>query len=374
MRISRSATLVLPLLVAAALVAACNAGGSQSPGLAPSSGLNGSGSHVAVPQDQDHQPGSTFVGVKWAGNVHPDRHKSWMSPDAKDVRRLYFASDDGTDDVYVFALPSMTLTGTLTGFHEPQGECTDRHGNVYIANTSALEVLEYSRTGTLLNTYNDSYGYPVGCAVNPVNGDLAVTDKYSTSFSAGQVLVYSSPSSSPTVLTNPAQYQYFFAGYDNAGDLWVDGLTYSSGGPFILSSCGASSCSTINLSGGTIYFPGAVQWDRTRSEWVVFDQSCGDTPAACSYPVSGTGVLGSPTTYLNYEGGPVCDLVQAVIAANGKKYAAGGDYEFHGYGCSSTSGAPNSSFDRWAYSSGGTPTNYTTSYANVPSGAAVSTK
>ena len=113
-------------------------------------------------------------------------------------KRVLFASDVGTNDVYIFGLPDMKHLGTLTGFNEPQGECSDKHGNVYIANTKSSQVLEYSHTGTLLNTYPDTYGYPVGCAINPVNGNLAVTNLQGFT-GAGQVLIYASPTAVPTV-------------------------------------------------------------------------------------------------------------------------------------------------------------------------------
>ena len=98
-------------------------------------------------------------------------------------------------------------------------------------------------------------------------------------------------------------------------------------GSYILSDCHqrASSCSTITLTGGTIYFPGAVQWDGTRSEWVVWDQLCGDSDAACSYPVSASGVLGTPTQYENYEGTGDCDMVQGVIGGNKHGFVIGGE-------------------------------------------------
>jgi hypothetical protein len=262
-------------------------------------------------------------------------------------------------------MPDMELKGILTGFDEPQGLCSDAHGNIYVANTGAHQVLEYSRTGTLLNTYTDSYGYPVGCAVNPTNGALAVTDI--SGFSGpGQALVFATPSSTPILLENPSQSAYYFAGYDDGGDLWVDGKDY--GGSYILSECGASSCSTIKLRGGTLYFPGAIQWDGTSGNWVLFDQLCGNVQAACSYPVSVGGALGSPTYYFNYNGSAVCDMVQGVIAADRKKYVAGGDLDFCDYA--------SSTYDRFAYPSGGDPTNYATvsAYFSAPIGAAISAK
>ena len=143
-----------------------------------------------------HPPSDTFAGIAWMGNVHPDRNKSWVSPDAQRAPRLLFVSDVSTNDVYIFTMPDMNLKGTLTGFNQPQGECSDTHGNVYIANTRASTVLEYSRTGTLLNTYADTYGYPVGCAVNPLNGNLAVTNIIGLR-GHGQVLIYANPSSRP---------------------------------------------------------------------------------------------------------------------------------------------------------------------------------
>lgn len=374
MKISRWATYAVGVVAATALIAGCSSnggGGAMQPpsGVAPNSvspSAHGSGSGLMMPLHHGHSLQDAFIGSGPMGKVHPNHHKSWISPAAAGAPRLFFASDSGTNSVYVYRLPGFALVGTLTGFSEPQGECSDNKGNIFIANTGTSQVYQYSRTGTLLATYSDSLGYPVGCAWDPATGNLAVTDIFDFAYPySGDVLIYTSPSSTPTQLRNPAQYYYYFAGYDTSGNLWVDGRDAS--GAFILSYCGASSCSTINLSGGTIYFPGAVQWDGVRSTWVVFDQLCNNGNNACSYPVSGSGALGTPTMYNNYNGGGDCDLIQAVIAANQRRYVAGGDYEY----C----GAASSTFDRWAYPAGGTPTNDTalTAYA-LPVGAAISTK
>ena len=306
-----------------------------------------------------------FNTVRQPGKAHQDHHKSWIAPDVIREPRILFISDPGTDDVYMYSLPKMTLKGTLGGFSEPQGMCSGTKGNVFVANTGTEQVLELSRTGSIVNTYADTYGYPVGCAYDPATGNLAVTDVFGFS-GAGQVLVYSSPSATPTVLTNSSQYFYYFAGYGPNSVLWVSGR--DSYGTYMVSACGASSCDTVTLSGGTIYFPGAVQWDHVRSNWVLFDQLCGDAEAACSYPVSDSGALGPPTTYLNYKGGNVCDMVQGVIAGDRLNFVVGGDYE--------SCGAVKNSVGRWAYPSGGKPTNHGTlssSYA-MPDGTAVSSK
>lgn len=371
MKISRWATYAVGVVAAAALIAGCsgNGGGTatQPPtGVVPNSvSPSGHGNGAEIPLQHGLQ--GTFLGTMPIGKIHTNHLKSWVSPAAKDAPRLMFASDANYGVVYIYLLPSFKLMGTLGGLSEPQGECADTKGDIFVANTGTKQVFKYSRTGTLLATYNDSFGYPVGCAVDPMTGNLAVTDIFDGYGSvSGDVLVYTSPSSTPTQLRNPSQFYYYFAGYDSSGNLWVDGKT--SGGTYILSYCGASSCNTIPISGGTIYFPGAVEWDHTRSTWVVFDQLCGDSNAACSYPITDSGVLGTQTVYHNYNGSAVCDLIQGEIAADHHNYVAGGDY----YAC----GFASSTFDRWAYPGGGSPTSYVldANHYGLPVGAAISTK
>jgi hypothetical protein len=362
MSISRSAGYALGVLAGAALIAGCS-GGTES-AVAPASMANAARGGA----DALHLRGGlgAFAAVRPYGTLHPDHRKSWVSPDAKEEARLMFASDAGLGDVYIYALPSMTLKGTLTGFSQPQGLCSDTSGNVYIANTNATQVLKYSRAGTLLSTYSDAYGYPVGCAVDPATGNLAVANIFGFT-GAGQVLVFSSPSSSPKVLTNRREYYYYYVGYGPGSSLWVSGKDSSN--VYMLSGCGASSCSTIKLSGGKLYFPGAVQWDSTHATWVAFDQLCGNTTAACSYPVSAKGVLGTATSYSSHTGGAICDLIQGDIAADHHKYVVGGDYEYCGGGTAS-------SYDRWGYAGGGKPTAFSsaTKPYSVPAGVTVSTK
>lgn len=312
-------------------------------------------------------PGRLYLGVKWKGRIHHDHRKSWMSPDVLKLPRLLFAGEYDTGDVYILTLPDLTEKGLITGFQQPQGECSDKSGNIYIADSGTFTVSKWNREGKELRVYDDTYGYPESCAVNPLNGDVAVTNSYSLGGTEGEVVIFAAnPSTPPTVVSNPQQFLYNFAGYDPSGNLWVDGLTAPSG-DFILSSCGSSSCSTITTSGGTIYFPGAVQWDRVRNTWVVFDQLCNNQEGSCSYPVSGSGVLGAPTNYLDYLGNPACDLVQGVIAANwGHKYVVGGDDDYCGFA--------ENTFSRWMYTAGGDPTNHSLIKLEAPSGAAVSNK
>jgi hypothetical protein len=301
----------------------------------------------------------------------PDHHRSWVSPDVKLLPRLLFESDFVRGTVTIYKLPELRIKGVITGFDGPQGECADASGNIWVAVTRAQQIVKLSRAGSILSTLSDSTGFPIGCAVNQSNGDLAVTNIFNLSIGPGDVLVYPGGSGSPISLSNSAQSLYYFAGYDGNGNLMVDG--FDSSGNFILSECpaGSSGCGTVTLSGGTVYYPGMVQWSSENQSWVVGDQLCGNTPTSCLYWFTASGspatITGS-TALNNYNGSPVCDVVQAVVAANGQAYIAAGNID----SCLRRT----SSVDRWASDAGGLPTNSNKRHGRLgqPTGAAISTK
>jgi hypothetical protein len=289
-----------------------------------------------------------------------------MSPDVRRAPRLLFVSDNAAYVVDIFTLPGMALKGQLTGFNSPQGECADATGNIWITNTGTSELLQYSRTGTLIRRLSDTFGYPVGCSVNKATGDLAVTDIFDRHSSHGGVLVYAGASGQPKDYTcsGTAVYEYYFVGYGPDGSLWVDGTDRQ--GYFGLCTGTPSALSPLALSGGAIYFPGLVQWDSASGQWYVGDQLCNDTMSACIYPISGSGVVGSAINLSGYSGSYVCDLVQAVIA-NGGTYVVGSDNNYCG-------NATPASY-RWLFPAGGSPSNYNNSAGlSRPIGAAISTK
>ena len=342
---------------AAALLAACGSS-QQTSTLAPMGG----GEKVTV----------LAPVLKSLSIIHPNRGKSWVSRDAKDAPRLLFVSDFGADDVDILKMPSMTLKGTLTGFDFPEGECADTAGNIWIANAGASEMLQYSRTGTLLKTLNDPGFYPAGCAVNKSNNDLAVTNIESTTAGTGNLTIFANASGSGTAYTNSSIAQYFFVGYDPSGNLYFDGTDATRGTSYFAElPAGSSSTKLITLSGATLHFAGMIQWYNTGGYLALGDQECGGTPSACIYWITVSGSTGSnlgTTALSNSEGGAVCSMAQGVIAANGERYVAGSDYEgICGYTATTSY--------RWPYELGGTPTNYNNTAGLVePLGAAVSTK
>jgi hypothetical protein len=315
-----------------------------------------------------HLRWSATLAVATSRVHHPDYGASWFSPDlAKAPGRLLFISDQSTSDAYIFALPSLTLKATITGLDEPQGECSDPQGNVWIANPGSDRMQQYSRAGKLVNELLDPSGFPAGCAIDAASGELAVTHVLGYSF-RGMVLLYRHASGTPATVFCHHMLQYYFADYDRRGTLYVDGESDAKrfelcekprGKPF----------HPISITGGKIHFPGMVQWSVTDDQLVVGDQRCGGTSTSCVYQlaISGRGAkIVGRTTLLTHSGGPACEMVQGVIdtAAGGNMVLPGGALG----ACGSGGGAVN----RWPYPAGGLPTNYFENALDQPVGAAVS--
>jgi hypothetical protein len=322
----------------------------------------------SVPQSAGStQPLRTLTSVaRWTPPSQPAvRAKSWLSPELRRAAApLLFVSDAGTAEVYIYKLTTLKLMGTITGFSEPQGECSDTRGDVWIADTIAQKIYEVSHHGRLENELADKSGYPVACAWDKKSGDLAVMNIFNAGSVAGEVLVFKKGSNTGTPYQNSQQYYYNFGGYDKRGNLFFDGR--DANGNFMLSELprGSESAHTVILTGGTIYFPGMVQWDPSNNDLIVGDQSCGNSYTSCLYSVTvaqSSGTIGTQTPLQNSAGGQLCDLVQGA-ELNGT--IAGSDFDF----CGST---PSATYV-WPYPAGGAPSVYTKSASSIPVGAAIS--
>lgn len=222
---------------AASLLAACGANGaiqSTVPGAAASSGPR---AHVT---------------------------RSWMRPDAVSKKLLY-VSDAYDAKVYVFTYPYLTLAGVLSGFDAPTGLCTDGAGNVWVvdggSNGSGGAIDEYAHGGTSpVNVIPQPAPYPLACSVNPKTGDLAVTGSAGNS-----VYVYGNAFGYPTPYSDTNFCYLTYDGYDNSGNLFVDGFDCSNNFHFAELPAGSSTINDITLN-TTPAYPGDVQWDGTNMD------------------------------------------------------------------------------------------------------------
>jgi hypothetical protein len=154
-------------------------------------------------------------------------------------------------DVYILTYPAGQLIGHLTLF--AHALCADAKGNVFIP-TVGYQIKEYSHDGSLLQTLQAG-DVAVACAVDPVTGNLAVANEGS---GAGEVAIFSRATGTPQFYNDPAIFEYGQCGYDNKGNLYVDGT----GSGNILAKLPKGSGTFINYSLGkrfTTY--GSLQWD-----------------------------------------------------------------------------------------------------------------
>ncbi len=195
--------------------------------------------------------------------VHGSAARSWILPEAKRADLLY-VSDLSAQVVDIYTYRGHKLVGTITGFFNPEGLCVDKAGDVYVTNDTSegvYQITEYAHGSTMpLRTLNDPRGRANGCSVDPKTGDLAVADFWGPSEGIGNVAVYHHASGTPIAYSNPNIWYYYYCGYDDNGNLFVDGETQ--GSVFGLGEVpkGGDALKFVNVN-ETIYLPGGVQWD-----------------------------------------------------------------------------------------------------------------
>jgi hypothetical protein len=182
------------------------------------------------------------------GAASASHGKSWMLPEAKSEDLMYVAGLSGAS--YVLSYPQGKLVGTIDV--SAAGACSDSSGNVFLPVQDT--VLKYPHGAIVPNaTLNLPYsGY--SCAVDPVTGNLAVTLSENRS-----VAIFADATGTAT--TYPVDLTDFFCGYDDQGNLFVDGWTQSTLLGLTELPEGASQFSDVGITPYIAYAPGQVQWD-----------------------------------------------------------------------------------------------------------------
>jgi DNA-binding beta-propeller fold protein YncE len=179
----------------------------------------------------------------------PGGAMSSMMRQATSGALLYVVAIGGS--VYVISYPQGSLVNTITNVDGPQGACSDKNGNVFITAFWTENVLEYAHGGTKPVASLGDYGYyPLGCAVDPTTGNLAVANQQSMNGGGGNVAIYANAKGKPTFYNT---YNSAWCAYDPNGNLFV----VSTGGSLSELRAGSQSFISISLpvSGQ------GIQWD-----------------------------------------------------------------------------------------------------------------
>jgi hypothetical protein len=247
--------------LAALALAACN--GSRS--FDGSFGPLQSSAHIITARGAvlDRSGGVSRMGAAPGRSGGP----SWMDPEAK-AGDLMYVSSYPDDAVYVYTYPALKKAGKLTYLSYPDGICTDKKGNVFVVNNRPGKgIVEYAHGGkTPIAQLDDGAEYAVSCDVDPVTGNVAVSNYASYSYDPGSVAIYPKAQNTPVYYTDPNISVMLFCGYDDKGNLFVDGLTPAYENFFAELPKGKSKFTFIDVKGGASQFgyPGTIRWDGTH--------------------------------------------------------------------------------------------------------------
>jgi hypothetical protein len=211
--------------------------------------------------------------------------------------------------VAVFTYPEGKRVGTLKGFNSTVGLCVDKKGDLFATNQTPPRIFEYAHGGSkriaVLRPYHNGIPdvVPVGCAVDPKTGNLAVTG-----FSE-HIDIFKGARGNPVRYTDRDFYFLQFCGYDDKGNLFIVGWKTESGAPG-LAELPYTGRAVTNLSlDATIYADGGVQWDGRHL--AIFAYNRYFKPVIYRFAIHGTQGTHVGTTPL---GGPASLVFQFFIS------------------------------------------------------------
>jgi hypothetical protein len=160
----------------------------------------------------------------------------------------------GTGAVNIVTYPRGEMVGAIEyGLYSYlTGECSDRSGNVWVADYATLD--EYAHGGTKAIA-RKSFTWDVrGCSVDPASNDLAVVGQQ------GHVYRFRDERGKAHVYRTNASYQLRYCGYDAHGNLFVDGVNIDGEALFFELPSGAGKLVELTLD-KKVGNPGQIQWD-----------------------------------------------------------------------------------------------------------------
>ena len=161
---------------------------------------------------------------------------------------LVYATGGGR--TYILSYPDGILLNTFNS--SGSGTCSDSKGNVFLTKDTTVD--EYAHGAT---TPTATLALPgklaIGCAVDPQTNNLAVVFESS----GGDIAIFPNEGGTPSVFSSHIDSSY--CGYDNSGNLFVDGYSGPNSSFSELSS-GGSAFTKLSIS-DSVGSPGQVQWD-----------------------------------------------------------------------------------------------------------------
>lgn len=206
---------------------------------------------------------------------------------------LLYVSDLGSNSVDFFTYPALKAVGTLTGFGSVAGVCSNKAGDVFVVD-EAGPVVVYAHGGTKPLRKLQIRGAPYGCAIDPVTGNLAVTNLSALLY--GTITIYAHAKGNGKIYEDYKVGTTDFCAYDDKGNLFVDGSNLSAQFVLLELPKGGHVFHTYSLT-RSVKSAGGVQWD---GKYVVIS----DRGASMIYRTTTTGKVAQ---VVRLKGGPQVD-------------------------------------------------------------------
>ncbi len=143
-----------------------------------------------------------------------------------------------------------------------EGICSDRKGDVFIEAEYyyGTTMYEYAHGGTspIATLADGGNGYANDCSSDPKTDNLAVVSR-SDPDASGDIAIFKHAKGTPKTYNDPSMSDYYSCGYDNEGNLFIEGRV-AKGIGFTELPAGSSTFTDIALS-KPLNHPGRVQWD-----------------------------------------------------------------------------------------------------------------
>jgi hypothetical protein len=265
----------LSAAAALALLAGCSSGSAIAP-------------TMSTPQGHVHSMGHGSSVLNPVGMLklaqHPITQSHIASYDSCPATgRLEYVSDASNGAVDIFAggfTSGQTPCGVISGLSEPQGLTVHQH-QLYVANTTGLDVLRFARGSTTPNkTYTDSScsgEYPADVTVDS-HGVVIATDIISNACSGGQISTWKSTGTFVGNFPNANGANDYFLTVQSNGKVYFDDNTFS----IYEGTCPGGHCGSFTGTGATMAFPGGLR-SASDQDVVLDDQSAAGGGALTTY-------------------------------------------------------------------------------------------
>jgi hypothetical protein len=257
--------------------------------------------------------------------------KSWMKPGSSSDDLMYAVG--GCGGTCVLSYPDGQPVGALTSGGNFSGICSDTAGNVFITQDDA--VVEYAHGATTpTRTITLPGGMALGCSVDPMTNDLAVVDRDQNPDS--DIAVFPAETGKPLTYTSGLDSSY--CGYDDKGNLFVNGDIEEQGYGVSELPSGQSAFNSAMLLPVKVGVPGQLQWDGAHVTW--------EGTSRGEIKISRLTLTGSKVT--------VAGITHFKIGRGATQSWIDGKQVFIPYASRGRNGRPNK-IGVWSYPSGGKP-------------------